>query len=180
MKKGQLISMANGPWLITMIVMIALIVAAGAVAINAFKTSPDTTAVGTDFYSDSEFVGINSTYVDFTPSDLVYDGVGNAHIIGCSDAAIINDTDSIDLTTSFTVSGCTARLDVVELNESTFHANFTYTYHVYKASYNVSNKGEVSLGNFSVQLPTTGTMLGVGLILVVVIGIFAYFAKGRE
>lgn len=32
--------------------------------------------------------------------------------------------------------------------------------------------------NLSAQLPTVGTMLGVGLILVVVIGVFAFFAVG--
>jgi len=31
-------------------------------------------------------------------------------------------------------------------------------------------------GNLSAQLPTVGTILGVGLILVVVIGVFAFFA----
>ena len=33
--------------------------------------------------------------------------------------------------------------------------------------------------NLSAQLPTVGTILGVGLILVVVIGVFAFFAAGR-
>jgi hypothetical protein len=31
--------------------------------------------------------------------------------------------------------------------------------------------------NLSLQLPTVGTMLGVGLILTVVIGVFAFFAQ---
>jgi hypothetical protein len=44
-------------------------------------------------------------------------------------------------------------------------------------SANISGFGLSALNNFSLQLPTTGTMLGVGLILVVVIGVFAYFAK---
>ena len=34
--------------------------------------------------------------------------------------------------------------------------------------------------NLSQQLPTVGTILGVGLILVVVIGVFAYFAMRQE
>ena len=44
-------------------------------------------------------------------------------------------------------------------------------------SYNISGQGLSSLNNFSLQMPTVGTMLGVGLILVVVIGVFAHFAK---
>jgi hypothetical protein len=44
-------------------------------------------------------------------------------------------------------------------------------------AYNVSAQGLSGLTNFSVQMPTVGTMLGVGLILVVVIGVFAFFAR---
>lgn len=42
---------------------------------------------------------------------------------------------------------------------------------------NISGDGLSSLDNFSTQLPTVGTMLGVGLILAVVIGVFAFFAR---
>lgn len=42
---------------------------------------------------------------------------------------------------------------------------------------NITDQGLSGLNNFSIQIPTVGTMLGVGLILAVVIGVFAYFAR---
>jgi len=180
MKKAQFISLSNGPWLVTTIVIIVLVVGVGAVALNSFKTSSDTKSTSSAFYSDSEFTGINASYVDFKPTALVYDAEGNTNLIACSGTRIKNDSNNVDVTTNFTVSGCTARLDWVAYNNTAFHANFTYTYNVYKHAYNVSNQGEKSLSNFSLQMPTVGTMLGVGLILVVIIGIFAYLSKGKE
>lgn len=44
-------------------------------------------------------------------------------------------------------------------------------------AYNVSQNGLSGLNNFGIQMPTVGTMLGVGLILAVVIGVFAFFAR---
>lgn len=43
---------------------------------------------------------------------------------------------------------------------------------------NISTQGLSGLNNFSLQVPTIGTMLGVGLILAVVIGVFAFFSRG--
>ena len=41
-------------------------------------------------------------------------------------------------------------------------------------AYNITGQGESGLKNFSDQLPTIGTIIGVSLIIVVVVGAFAY------
>lgn len=47
-------------------------------------------------------------------------------------------------------------------------------------AYNITGQGLASLHNFSLQMPTIGTMVGVGLILAVVIGVFAYFSGKNQ
>ena len=34
--------------------------------------------------------------------------------------------------------------------------------------------GVTGIGNFTAQMPTVGTMLGIGLVLLVIVGVFAY------
>jgi hypothetical protein len=46
-------------------------------------------------------------------------------------------------------------------------------------AYNVTEDGLSGISNFSDQIPTIGTVLGVALIIVVVIGAFAFFGRGR-
>jgi len=41
-------------------------------------------------------------------------------------------------------------------------------------AYNITEDGESGLNNFSGQVPTVGTILGVSLIIVIVVGAFAY------
>lgn len=43
-------------------------------------------------------------------------------------------------------------------------------------SYNATARGEQALDNFSKQTPTIGTIIGVSLIIVVVVGSFSFFA----
>jgi len=40
---------------------------------------------------------------------------------------------------------------------------------------NITGRGLTALDNFSIQLPTVGTIIGVALIIVVVVGAFAVF-----
>lgn len=42
-------------------------------------------------------------------------------------------------------------------------------------AYNISNQGLSGIDNMSDQLPTVGTVIGVALIVVVVVGAFAFF-----
>lgn len=44
-------------------------------------------------------------------------------------------------------------------------------------AYNVSQQGLVGLDNFSDQIPTIGTVIGVALIIGVVVGAFAFFGR---
>lgn len=46
-------------------------------------------------------------------------------------------------------------------------------------AYNISDFGLQGLNNFSIQVPTIGTIIGVALIIVVVVGAFAFFGRGR-
>lgn len=45
---------------------------------------------------------------------------------------------------------------------------------------NTTIQGENSLVNFAIQLPTVGTMLGVGLILAVIFGVAGFFKGERK
>lgn len=45
---------------------------------------------------------------------------------------------------------------------------------------NASQSGLEGLSNFSGQVPTIGTIIGVALIVVVVVGAFAFFLGGRK
>lgn len=46
-------------------------------------------------------------------------------------------------------------------------------------AYNISGQGLSGLDNFSEQIPTIGTVIGVALIIGVVVGAFALFSRGR-
>ena len=46
-------------------------------------------------------------------------------------------------------------------------------------AYNISQHGLEGINNFSIQVPTIGTVIGVALIIVVVVGAFAFFGRGR-
>lgn len=66
--------------------------------------------------------------------------------------------------------GAAAALAVASFQSSTTVGSYAY---------NISRDGLTSLNNLSRQIPTVGTVVGVALIVVVVIGAFAFFI-GRQ
>ena len=160
-KKGQAITFGNAPRLILLFVLIGMVLGAGVIALASFR---DTTRTSTSGLSTT-FTGSNTTATSFLATTAT---------APCTSVTIFNVTN--DITTSFTVTeaDCTAIATVGNFNGITLTANYT-AFTDSDTTTVIGNSIDGSV-NLSEQLPTVGTILGVGLILVVVIGVFAFFA----
>ena len=164
-KKGQAITFDTAPRLILLFVLIGMVLGAGVISLNSFNTSSRPTSG-----RYVEFTAANSTAVSFNDTTV--------SIYSCGTPVITNGTNHVDITYEFTISNCYATLKNNSYNN--LKVNATYTASL-EGDQNKVLTNTVSGGlNMSQQLPTVGTILGVGLILVVVIGVFAYFAMRQE
>lgn len=172
-RRATTVTLGNAPMLVLLVVAIIFFVAAGTVALSSFRSQSDMT--GTNSRADSNSItALNSTAVYL--SDYTAHGES---ALGCAAVSLFN-ASGIDHAAQFTVSGCYATLNNVTRNNTAYTVNYTLTEKTYLYSYNVSTNGLDGLKNFSIQIPTVGTMLGVGLILAVIIGGFLMlFARNR-
>lgn len=163
-KKGQAITFENAPRLILLFIVIGMTLGAGTIALAAFRGTAD---VSTTQSRSDTFTALNSTGVDFSP---------DPNIDTCTNVNLFNGTNVVEVTSEFTISNCRATLFNNTINNTVTTANYTRTFDVATDSSNAINNSIIGAVNLSAQLPTVGTILGVGLILVVVIGVFAFFA----
>jgi hypothetical protein len=172
-KRGQAVTLSGSPMLIVTLILIVLLLGAGAVAIQSMRDSSDNT--GTASYTDSNtFAASNTTATYFGD----YDSKSNPAVT-CASAVFYNGTNEVVVTGNMTLSGtgsCYATSDAT-YNGETITVNYTVSLTTYKYAYNVSEQGLDTSKNFSDQLPTVGTMIGVALILGVVFGIFVMFRR---
>lgn len=59
-------------------------------------------------------------------------------------------------------------------------SSFQSTLTANTAEYNATTNGLTGILNFTTQMPTVGTVLGVALIIVAVVGAFAFFLRGQQ
>lgn len=162
-KKGQAITFQSAPGVILTLVLIGMVLGAGVIALAAFR---DSTVITTGQVNN--FTALNSTAVRFAASTA----------LTCSGTTFVNSTGQDD-TSSFTVSDCTASLTDNTQNNTNHQATYTATVEDTDAATAINNTISGAV-NVSQQLPTVGTLVGVGLILLVVVGTFLFFGKRQE
>lgn len=154
-KKGQA-TLEGAPKLILLFVLIGMLLGSGIIALSSFRTSSRTSGVA----QVNNFTALNQTVVSFA--------VGQE--VSCSGVSIVNSTGTTN-TASFSVTNCSATLS----DNSQNNTNHQATYTAVNNNEATDVLGDAVSGgvNLSTQLPTIGTLIGVSLILIVVIGVFA-------
>lgn len=175
-KKGQSMSIDSATNSVIVLVVVILIAAMGAVGLGALQSGSDQTSTSTRLDVNT-FTALNSTSVYFGDTD-----VEGAAPVSCVSPTFTNGTAAENITINITVGGagnCYATLKGVAYNNTALSVNYTLTEKTYTTSYNVSKQGILSFRNFSEQMPTVGTMVGIGIILAVIFGIFVMM-KNKE
>ena len=138
-KKGfQLVEI---PSLVIVLVTIAIVLGLSATVLFNVRQTSGMSTTSTRFYENSTFVALNSTVVDFTPSELAEDGSAKTYLVSASCTSVLLSNTTADITSKFTVSGCTASLSDILLNNTNVKANFTYRHNVYNTNYNITTQG---------------------------------------
>ena len=160
-KKGQSITFANAPRIVLVFILLGIVLGAGLISLSSMRNANyDSVA------EDTNFTASNSTYVSFAENDGV---------VECDDVIIYGQANALK-TANFTIYECTAKLSATKPgNGASFKASYTASEET--QSSDILDETLTGGTNLSLQLPTVGTMLGVGLILTVVIGVFAFFAQ---
>lgn len=164
-KKAQQLTFSGAPALVVTFALIILIAAAMAVGVNSFRDTSSNTVTLSSTDTNNTFTALNATAVTFSTD--------HSDALTCSEVTIYNVTGT-NTTSLFTISSCSATLKEVNQNNTLHTAAYTYTFTGYLTAYNISSQGLTGLDNFSDQMPTVGTMLGVGLIIVVIISAFGF------
>ncbi len=157
-KKAQAITLQSGPRFVLILILLGMLLGAGIIALSAFRTTARETVT-----TANNFTALNQTNVDFSRETE----------LTCSGVSIVNSTLA-DNTASFTITNCNALLTDNSQNNTNHRASYT-AIRISAASTTLNNSMTGAV-NLSAQLPTVGTLVGVGLILVVVIGVFAFMA----
>lgn len=166
MKKGQ-VSLDKAPSLIITLGALALIMGSLGIMLSSFRDSSGMSQTLSIVETGDTFVASNGTNVDFADADA----------ITCSNVAIYNT--STVLTQNFTISNCNALLFEPNVDGQTVSVNYTKTISGRLTQYNATTNGLNSVLNFSEQVPNVGTILGVTLIIISVLGAFALFLRGQ-
>lgn len=162
-KKAQAISLQSAPRFVLILILLGMLLGAGIIALSAFRTTARITATNAN-----NFTALNQTSVRFAVTGE----------LTCSGVSIVNSTLDDD-TAAFTITNCEALLTDNSQNNTNHRASYT-AIRISAASTTINNSMRGAT-NLSDQLPTVGTLLGVGLILIVVIGVFAFMAiKSRS
>jgi len=155
-KKAQALNLSSAPRFVLILLLIGMLLGAGIIALSSFRTTARETVS-----SANNFTALNSTAVTFGKTDE----------LTCSNVVIINST-LVDTTSKFVITNCQAMLTDNSQNNTNHRA--TYTAIRTTAASQTLNNSIRGASNLSAQLPTVGTLLGVGLILTVVIGVFMF------
>lgn len=171
-KKAQSTNLQTAPSIIVILVLSVLLLGAGAVAITSMRTTGQ--ATGTRTVTDSNDVAVTNVSATYY-ADTDENGV---QYTLCSAIAVYNGTNARVATgnATFSNNNCSAIMDA-NYPSQTMEFNYTGTRTTYLTAYNASTQGLIGVDNMSTQLPTVGTMLGVGLLLAVVIGVFVLFQR---
>jgi len=183
-KKAQAISLANSPSIVILLGFTVLLAAAIAISIQGLRDTSSLTGRSTEIEDNESFTAFNDTAIDVTTTEqnrLFYGDSKIKFIAGsCRSVDIWNISDA-NVTGLFTISGCTVTLDADEgaMNGTSMTANYTYDFNTYQYGYNITDRGLLAVFNISDQFPTIGTILGVALVIVVIVGSFAFlFLRG--
>lgn len=157
-KKAQAITLQSGPRFVLILILVGMLLGAGIIALSAFRTTARETITNAN-----NFTALNHTDVRFAVTGE----------LTCSAVTIVNSS-IVDTTSKFTITNCNAFLTDNSQNNTNHRASYT-AIRTSAASSAIDNSMTGAV-NISSQLPTVGTLVGVGLILVVVIGVFAFMA----
>ena len=157
-RKAQAISLQSAPRFVLILILLGMLLGAGIIALSAFRTTARETVAAAN-----NFTAVNATNVDFSV----------AGTLTCSGVTIINSTLE-DTTSKFVITNCEALL--TDNSQTATNHRASYTAIRTSAASDALNNSMRGAINISTQLPTVGTLVGVGLILVVVIGVFAFMA----
>ena len=167
------------PTLAVTLGVIAIILGIMATIIVQMQGSIQDTTSGrttvSNFDANNTFTTLNnSVAVDFA-SDHSSDATFVAN--SCTGAIILNETDQAVITTSFTVSGCSATLKTtanILLNNTIVTANYTYSSYEYGAAYNVTVDGLNATEDFA-EWQSTWVVIIAAAIVIGIIGAYLMF-----
>lgn len=175
-KKG--FALEQVPQVAIALLIVSIVLGVGANILTNVQNTASMSSTSSAFYQNSTFVADNSTAVDFTPSALLSDSGGKTHLVSgsCTSTALSNST--ADVTSLFTVSGCTALLKAgagLGNNATNIKANFTYTFNTYTVGYNSTEKGLSAQDQFSGWQATFVVVLAAAVVIGIV-GRYLFFA----
>jgi len=156
-KKAQQLTFENAGQFALILVLIGIIAGAGAIALASFRDTSYTARTK----EVNNFTAQNATSVRFAASNAVT----------CTGVSFKNSSSQNYDATKFTIVNCEAILKDNTQDGTNFEA--TYDADVINIVTDITNNTLTGSEHFSLQLPTVGTLLGVALILLVVIGVFA-------
>lgn len=146
-KKGfQIIEI---PSLLIVLLVLAIVISLSGTILSNVRQTSSMTSTSTRFYTNSTITGLLNTAVDFTPSDILYDGTGQTYLVASSCTGAKIASGLTDIVENYTLSGCTLTLTNVEYNNTKLKVNFTYTHNVYLKNYNITTDGLSSTEDFS-------------------------------
>lgn len=157
------ISLNDAAPLMLTLVTIGFLIGGGLLAMGSFQTTGGTQTAGLE----------NITLDNGTAVQLSYN---NIHSVTSAKIAANGTTIPSSAYTVGLLAG------TITLTNAAYDGNsseISYTYYARDAFYNGTQYGKNSITNFSDQLPTVGTILGVAMIIFVALMAFAYIG-GRK
>jgi len=122
---------------------------------------------------NNTFVALNLTAVNFaTDHSSETDFVAAS----CTAVKIWNATNAADITSQFSVNGCSATLTPVDnlVDSDTVTANYTYRVYQYGAAYNNTKLGQVGLTDLS-GWQSTWVVIIAAAVIIGIVGAYLFF-----